>query len=109
MIYIAKSSPGTFAYIDEGKHIKNSSISGITDATGNGFIDADTECTGIRDCDFDIAAPCAVTGTDTVRSAGIIGETFSVIQKIVGQFVCDSYEITKKIRPPRVGWSLPSS
>ena len=47
-----KASSGPLAYIGEGKHVKKSSISSITDTTDNGFIDADMERAGIRDCNF---------------------------------------------------------
>ena len=52
MIYITDPCTGTFAYIDQCKHIKNSSISCISDTTGNRFINTDTECARICNYNF---------------------------------------------------------
>lgn len=53
MIYITETCPGTFPYIDEGKHIKDSSVSGITDAVCDSLVNTDTKRPRIGDGNFE--------------------------------------------------------
>ena len=76
MVYVTDTHPGTLAHIDKGKHVKNPSVSRITDSSRNRFINADTECAGIGNRYFteplinnDSAAPIEISMDKGVRQA----------------------------------------
>lgn len=52
MTYIANTCSGTLAHINKGKHIKNPSVACIADTASDCFVNANTECTWVGDCNF---------------------------------------------------------